>query len=407
MRQWPHIQCHRRGFRRPDATVIQLTSGSSADENSLASPTHVFPVTNSIANAGTNFTAHTAGQFAFHSPAQPGGINSYTNLLLQFTSPISTRPVGCLHGLGTAVRQLDQSHGQYQSRHHLGVGNTNIAIVDSDGNVTGVGSGTTSIIAAYASLGLSATQSLQVVNVPTALVHRYSFNDGTANDSVGGANGTLMGNATVSGGQLVLPNATSAAPATDYLQLPAGILTNSVNGPNNDPAVTVEAWATFKAGQYTWANLFDFGNRDCSGLSEYDIHFDRYQLEQKRWRNLEIILVIHDDPRSKWTVRRILEPAGYSVITVDSGPIAVNVMRTIKPRLVVADIRLQGGSGEVLCRQIRAESKTVPLLVLSAIGDVADVVRLLELGADGYMAEPFSPIEFLARVRAAVRHFKT
>lgn len=64
--------------------------------------------------------------------------------------------------------------------------------------------------------------------------------------------------------------------------------------------------------------------------------------QQKRWRNLEIILVIHDDPRSKWTVRRILEPAGYSVITVDSGPIAVNVMRTIKPRLVVADIRLQG-----------------------------------------------------------------
>lgn len=127
--------------------------------------------------------------------------------------------------------------------------------------------------------------------------------------------------------------------------------------------------------------------------------------QQKRWRNLEIILVIHDDPRSKWTVRRILEPAGYSVITVDSGPIAVNVMRTIKPRLVVADIRLQGGSGEVLCRQIRAESKTVPLLVLSAIGDVADVVRLLELGADGYMAEPFSPIEFLARVRAAMRHF--
>jgi DNA-binding response OmpR family regulator len=128
--------------------------------------------------------------------------------------------------------------------------------------------------------------------------------------------------------------------------------------------------------------------------------------QQKRWRNVEIILVIHDDPRSKWTVRRILEPAGYGVITADSGPIAVNVIRTIKPRLVVADVRLQGNSAQDLCRQIRAESKTVPFLVLSAIGDVADVVRLLELGADGYMAEPFSPVEFLARVRVAMRHFK-
>jgi hypothetical protein len=149
---------------------------------------------------------------------------------------------------------------------------TSIAVVDSKGNITGVGWGTTSIIATYASLGLSATQSVQVVYVPTALVHRYNFNDGTANDSVGNANGTLVGNATISGGQLVLSNTTSVAPATNYLQLPAGILTNSVSGTNNDPAVTVEAWATIKAGQYTWANLFDFGNRDTSGQSEYDIH---------------------------------------------------------------------------------------------------------------------------------------
>ena len=54
----------------PNATLIQLTSGSAADANSLASPTYVFPVTNSIANAGTEFHAHAAGQFAFHPPAR-------------------------------------------------------------------------------------------------------------------------------------------------------------------------------------------------------------------------------------------------------------------------------------------------------------------------------------------------
>jgi hypothetical protein len=97
------------------------------------------------------------------------------------------------------------------------------------------------------------------------MTHRYSFNDGTANDSIGSANGTLVGNATVSAGQLVLPNATAAAPATDYLQLPPGIVTN-------DAAVTVEAWATIYPKSYTWANLFDFGNQDGNGYSEYDIH---------------------------------------------------------------------------------------------------------------------------------------
>lgn len=98
-----------------------------------------------------------------------------------------------------------------------------------------------------------------------SLTHRYSFNDGTTRDSVGAANGTLAGNASVSGGQLIIPNTTAAAPATDYLQLPAGIVTN-------DAAVTVEAWVNVDSSQYIWANLFDFGNRDASGQSEYDIH---------------------------------------------------------------------------------------------------------------------------------------
>jgi hypothetical protein len=254
------------------ATVIQLTSGSATNGNTLASPMYVFPVTNSIANAGTSFSLTLPANSLSILRLNASGINTYTNLLLQFASPINS-------GQQVASTVWGQQSGNWinlttNANHAITYtsADTSIAVVDSNGNITGVGSGTTSIIATYASLGLSATQSLQVVFVPTALVHRYSFNDGTANDSVGSANGTLHGNATISGGQLVLPNTTSVAPATDYLQLPAGILTNSVNGTNNDPAVTVEAWATIQAGQYTWANLFDFGNQDASGQSEYDIH---------------------------------------------------------------------------------------------------------------------------------------
>ena len=259
----------------PNATVIELTSGSSADENTFSSPTHVFPATNSISNAGTNFTLTFPANSLSILRLNASGINTYTNLMLQCASPIAS-------GQLVASTVLGQLSGNWinlttNANHAItwSSANTNIAVVDVNGNVAGVGPGTTSIIATYASLGLSASQPVQVIHVPTTLVHRYSFNNGTANDSVGSANGTLVGKAAISGGQLVLPNTTSAAPATDYLQLPAAILNNPLNGAGaneNDSAVTVEAWATINSGQYTWANLFDFGNQDASGQSEYDIH---------------------------------------------------------------------------------------------------------------------------------------
>lgn len=105
--------------------------------------------------------------------------------------------------------------------------------------------------------------------LPT-LMHRYHFAYGNANDIVGKANGVLVGSATVTGGQLVIPNPTPTAPATNYLQLPSGILTNSAGG--MDTAVTVEAWTTIYPGQYAWANLFDFGDQDSGGDAAYDIH---------------------------------------------------------------------------------------------------------------------------------------
>jgi two-component system, OmpR family, response regulator MtrA len=102
-------------------------------------------------------------------------------------------------------------------------------------------------------------------------------------------------------------------------------------------------------------------------------------------------------------VRQILEPAGYDVITVSFGPIAMGVFHKTKPGLVVLDVCRPGKWGQDLCRRIRVSSERVPLLVLSDVGGVADVVLLLALGADGYIAKPFSPDEFLARVRAAMR----
>lgn len=118
---------------------------------------------------------------------------------------------------------------------------------------------------------------------------------------------------------------------------------------------------------------------------------------------MERILVIYDDPGSQWTVCRILRPANYEVITVAHGHFAIDIFRATKPGLVILDICLPGKAGQDLCRQVRNESRNVPLFVLSSTSDVANVVQLLDLGADDYITKPFSPYEFLARVRGVMR----
>jgi len=158
------------------------------------------------------------------------------------------------------------------------ISDTNV-LAYANGIVTGKNAGTASIITVYQ--GTTNTASVTVVQaaLPT-LAHRYSFfnePDGslTATDSVAGFNGTLVGSASITGGQLVIPNTAQTAPAPDYLLLPNGILTNAVNGIGtnfNDPSVTIEAWATFAPSQGFWAALFDFGFQDAGGAAAYDIH---------------------------------------------------------------------------------------------------------------------------------------
>ena len=117
-------------------------------------------------------------------------------------------------------------------------------------------------------------------------------------------------------------------------------------------------------------------------------------------------MLIYDDPLSPPAARGILERAGYDV-SIACGLVAMDAFRTKKPGLVVVDISLPGTLTQDLCREIRGKSKHVPLLFLSVISDVEQVVLLLQLGADGYITKPFSPLEFLARVRAAMRDCET
>jgi len=118
---------------------------------------------------------------------------------------------------------------------------------------------------------------------------------------------------------------------------------------------------------------------------------------------MEKILVIEDDQAVQRALRRTFESAGFEVSIASDGTTAMETFRATLPRVVILDLRLPGKSGQDVCREIKQESSTVPILVLSAASDVLDKVLLLELGADDYVTKPFSPRELLARVRAALR----
>jgi DNA-binding response OmpR family regulator len=115
------------------------------------------------------------------------------------------------------------------------------------------------------------------------------------------------------------------------------------------------------------------------------------------------ILVIYRDHGSRRALDQILMPAGYDVVAVPYLPVAIGeIFSTTKPDLVILDIGLAGEPVQGLCRQIRGESKDVPLFVLGS-GESAEGILLLDLGADDYIKKPIDATEFLARVRARVR----
>jgi DNA-binding response OmpR family regulator len=115
------------------------------------------------------------------------------------------------------------------------------------------------------------------------------------------------------------------------------------------------------------------------------------------------ILVIEDDANIQRVLHRLFSAEHYDVKTVSEGKQGWEAFAGSSPDAVILDLMLPGISGRELCRSIKESSPETPVVVLSAISDVADKVLLLELGADDYVTKPFSPRELLARVQAAIR----
>lgn len=115
------------------------------------------------------------------------------------------------------------------------------------------------------------------------------------------------------------------------------------------------------------------------------------------------MLVVDDEHSIVTLLKYNLEQAGYSIEVAQDGEEALEKVDAVKPDIVVLDLMLPKKDGIEVCKTIRANKNSVPILMLTAKDDAFDRVLGLELGADDYMTKPFSPREVVARVKAILR----
>ena len=117
------------------------------------------------------------------------------------------------------------------------------------------------------------------------------------------------------------------------------------------------------------------------------------------------VLVVDDEEDILELVEYNLAKAGFKVAGVTTGEAALEAARTQVPDLVVLDLMLPGVDGLEVCRLLKRDARTwaIPVVMLTAKGEEADVVRGLELGADDYVTKPFSPRVLVARIKAVLR----
>ncbi|MBR6383162.1 MAG: response regulator transcription factor [Lachnospiraceae bacterium] len=117
------------------------------------------------------------------------------------------------------------------------------------------------------------------------------------------------------------------------------------------------------------------------------------------------ILIVDDDNNIAELVSLYLTKECYETMIVNDGESVKGALETFAPNLILLDLMLPGIDGYQVCREVRAESR-IPIIMLSAKGEIFDKVLGLELGADDYMEKPFDSKELVARVKAVLRRYK-
>lgn len=121
--------------------------------------------------------------------------------------------------------------------------------------------------------------------------------------------------------------------------------------------------------------------------------------------NKEKILVVDDEEDILELVRYNLSSQGYTVLCAETGEIALEIARIETPDLIILDLMLPGINGLEVAEILKKDKKTcnIPIIMLTARGEEADVIKGLELGADDYVTKPFSPKILNARAKAVMR----
>ncbi|MHC4995905.1 MAG: response regulator transcription factor [Planctomycetota bacterium] len=118
------------------------------------------------------------------------------------------------------------------------------------------------------------------------------------------------------------------------------------------------------------------------------------------------ILIVEDDPAILRGLKDNLEYESYEVLTATDGEQGYQLARGNHPHLIILDLMMPKMNGYELCRKLRDEGLTTPILMLTARGEEADRVAGLDIGADDYVTKPFSMPELLARIRAILRRLQ-
>lgn len=115
------------------------------------------------------------------------------------------------------------------------------------------------------------------------------------------------------------------------------------------------------------------------------------------------ILVVDDEPSISTLIDFNLKLAGFDVLCVYDGEAVFEVIQQFRPDLIVLDLMLPKTDGLEVCRKLRDENNLVPIIMLTAIQDIANKITGLNYGADDYMTKPFSPQELISRIQAILR----
>lgn len=118
------------------------------------------------------------------------------------------------------------------------------------------------------------------------------------------------------------------------------------------------------------------------------------------------IIIVDDDPELRALLQRFLTEHGHDVRAVASGAELDRTLARAPADLVILDLMMPGEDGLAICRRLRAAGETIPILMLTARGDPVDRIVGLEMGADDYLAKPFTPREIVARIAAILRRTK-